>query len=544
MTNNPLSPAPDLFSGWRVFTDFCKTVVKKVSFWGPLLLFTVMGYGFSMMNRTISIDDLRFSYYNDPHQAGIAGGRWGNLVLQKLLGIVDLSPFAAKFIGVLFLVGSGIVLCTILFYLNGRRTSVLPYTLFACLLLTFPLINEIWEYTGANALTAITLFLSSGTVLFFLTCKKKGAAAFALATIPMTLVVSSYEVGIFAYVLIVCMVLFYHFCFCAPQENGWKNWVASGLPFIVPLATGLLFRILIEIALLRIYDVSYAPVGAVEIAGDASLLGMLKGLVVFYGLAGLVYFPIAVFVVSAVVFILFSLVRGIRSRSLLPLVQGLSVLVSIFLLSLLQRQAQPYRTALGISIFVAFTAFLLLEACAHLKKKQWMSLCCAGLFFLCWHQSLFLQHLSELNNLRSDNEMAIVRSLGMKITSEYDTSKPIAFVGPSSNPGLYIKEYLWAEKGRGNFFSDLFLKYVAKTDYYRAVQNNVNSCLEWSMGVDGMMKAYFSYCGFDFRVVDPVANKALFESLCLTAIQEKLQQYEIFDSGDFLIVAMSDMSNL
>lgn len=539
MTNKQLAPSPDYLAGWRVLNDFCKTVAKKTSFWAPLLLFSVMGYGFSMMNRTISTDDLRFSYYTDPHQAGISGGRWGNLVLQKLLGFVDTTPFTAKFIGVLFLIGSGIVLCALLFYLNGRRTNVMPYTLFASLLVTFPLINEIWEYTGANAITAITLFLSCCTILFLITCKQKSFKVFMLAAIPMTLVVSSYEVGLFAYVTLVCMVLFYRLCFCSPQENSWKTWIMSGLSFVVPLLIGFVFRILIEIALLRIYNVTYSPVGAVEIAQDSSLVHLLKDLLVLYGLAGLVYFPITIFVVAAVVFFVFSVVRSVRSRSILPLVQGLAVLISIFLQSFLQRQPQPYRTALELSLFVAFTAFILLEACAHIKKRHCQQLCCVGLFMLCWHQSVYLNHLLELNNLRSDNELATVRALGTKIVSEYDTGKPIAFVGSSNHLGNYIKQYVSIEEG--GFAKDLFLKYVSKTDYYRFVQSNVNSCIEWSMGVDHMMKTYFSYCGFDFRVVDPEANKELYESLWLTAIGAKMQKYQVMDAGDFLIVCMGDL---
>ena len=38
-----------------VLKDFYNNIGKKVSFWLPLILFSIAGYGFSICNRTVSV---------------------------------------------------------------------------------------------------------------------------------------------------------------------------------------------------------------------------------------------------------------------------------------------------------------------------------------------------------------------------------------------------------------------------------------------------------------------------------------------------------
>lgn len=85
-----------------VLKDFYNNIGKKVSFWLPLILFSIAGYGFSICNRTVSVDDLAGDVYLGSQKAMLAATRWGQVFWMKVVSIPVFSPFINKFLGVCF----------------------------------------------------------------------------------------------------------------------------------------------------------------------------------------------------------------------------------------------------------------------------------------------------------------------------------------------------------------------------------------------------------------------------------------------------------
>ena len=78
---------------------FYSDILSKKRFWIPLLFFTLVGYSFSIYNRTISIDDLLL---NDSGLSAMLIGRWGMYVWAKFVGFTEMFPFVFRFLALLF----------------------------------------------------------------------------------------------------------------------------------------------------------------------------------------------------------------------------------------------------------------------------------------------------------------------------------------------------------------------------------------------------------------------------------------------------------
>ena len=67
-------------------TDSIKTfysdIINKKRFWVPLLFFALVGYSFSIYNKTVGVDDLMWDYYKNY----MLSGRWGMIVWIRLTG--------------------------------------------------------------------------------------------------------------------------------------------------------------------------------------------------------------------------------------------------------------------------------------------------------------------------------------------------------------------------------------------------------------------------------------------------------------------------
>lgn len=150
---------------------FYKKIVNRKSYWLPLFVLTIIAYGFSMFNPTVSIDDMARNRYFGAGNAMISATRWGMVLWVKLLSTVNYIPGLDHVVGVFLLVLGTMTLSAFLFALSEDKRYSIKYMIFSALILTYPLINEIWEYSGANMIVAGNFFLV-GMIHLYLLCAK------------------------------------------------------------------------------------------------------------------------------------------------------------------------------------------------------------------------------------------------------------------------------------------------------------------------------------------------------------------------------------
>lgn len=534
-----------------VLKDFYNNIGKKVSFWLPLILFSIAGYGFSICNRTVSVDDLAGDVYLGSQKAMLAATRWGQVFWMKVVSIPVFSPFINKFLGVCFFFCAACVMACIFYYLKKGEQQVWSYTVMASILLTYPLMNEIWEFNGANMIVTGNLLLAALVLLGILTSSASQWKVILCSGVVLSIVVSSYESGAFAYVTAVCAILFYKYCITDQKKSSWTKWFLEGVKFAVPLVIAVMLRFIIGGFLIWINHLSYRSNGNTEIGwGNQSvpdtIISVLKSIGIGYGFRGLVYFPITVFVGMAVLFVIICIVMVCRQRRVLPVILGGIVVLSLFLLPMIQGSSMQYRTAQTITVFVAFAAFLVMEFAFSLKRK-WMRAGSVVIgLFLAWHQSAYLNQVFALNNQRSDNEIAVVHEIGPRLLRDFE-KKEIVFVG-NYDMGEWIQSKITVNEDTlsGKLYSKILGR--GQTEQYdpsedEFIGTNVNSVLEWSsyaFGNQSMMEELFSYCGYDIQVMEPFSWER-YENICQIAYEKGMKPFEIADMGDYLVVCLGKL---
>jgi len=468
-------------------------------------------------------------------------GRWGMVVWCRLLGIMGYDPFIDRFLALIFLTIAAVLLCYVL-YLIDRRTEILPYTIVASIFITYPLINEIWEYVSADYMVGGNLCLVTMAAIIIKTSTFSNISLKRLfiACILMLLPMSSYETAVFYYIALVGVVIFYEELTHVEPSFHIKDWIKKNIYYFLPLVGAFIARFVISFIINSIYDLDYDGGGDTKIIWYyydfvPTLKGLIVGNILHYTIYGLVYLPITVFFMALVFFFIKSILLRGKRRVLLFL--GVIVVVSLFSLAILQGDLLMYRHAQTITLFVSFSAYL---ACVSMNTEWRKCLCYVLLFCLCWYQAVYMNKLLCLNNLRSDNELAVIRQIGNRIVSEFD-DKPVAVVS-SYQVGEWIRRQITVDEstwnGRMFYMIHEWLR-VKIEKPYKYVYTNCNS----ASGEYFQLKLLFNYCGYNVDIIPDMlsdGNNKKYENILPEAIRiaknKNLKPYAIYDNGDYLIL--------
>ena len=527
----------------NLYIDFYYNVLKRKRFFIPILFFSIVSYSFSLYNRTISWDDLLRDHYFGSGNICLSG-RWGMVVWIKMLGMEELDPFVDRFLALTFLIGTAILLCYLLYSIDKNK-SVTSFTLFATAFVTYPLINEIWEYCGANFFLTSGLFLTTLATIV-LRSNMGGINKFLLSSCFLLLPVSSYESSVFYYFSLVCIVIFYE----RVATNGnlrLKDWMIKMFIFVLPVFFAVFLRFAISMMLNALFELEYTSGGATGITWmENHFLLTIRSLIIsnifYYGVSALVYFPITVFCIFLVVFIVFLFMLILKTHKISNLLLGFLVIISLFSQAILQGGCLPYRNAQTLSLFVAFVVYLTNVFLSY-KSRLIRYLKYIVLFALCWHQAIYLNRTLCLNNLRSDNELSIIRQIGKELIANYDR-KPVVIVTPYKN-GEWINRQITVDESSLN--GRLFCKILNKVSLpYRFVDSNINCATEQYAA----SKNYFAYSGFDVEIAGPIEKPhtpeyrhndlTLIKKATDLAKSNNMRPYQIKDVGDYIVVSLGN----
>lgn len=506
---------------------FNKIILNRKNYYLPIAFFAVLSYGFSIFNRTISIDDLaKIKYFGDD-KLMLRSCRWGQYFWNSIFSTKAFNPNSDKFVTLFFLIISSIII-SILLYRITKCENVWPYTIFSCLYISFGLVNEIWEYTGTGTLIWGGISISAFVVLYLLQTKKVKTADIIFVSILLTLVVSSYESAIFVYVSIVAFSLFLEQLINDDRSFSWLN---KCLVFIIPLVISVILRYAIGFILIRFYDLTYAVNGETGVywlsksAGEC-LNRIYECFMSYYVYNAIYYEPIRLFILSS---ILFGCIFTIKCHCASKMVLGILSYLSIFLLSFLRGDGLAYRFSQTIQFFVAIVGFIVIYYMMNVNNNNIKKIICITLFgIICIRQSLTNNQLLVLNNQRSDNEASVIHYLGTKLYSEYDLSKKVIFCG-----NYYLGDYI--EK-------QISIDGDMKNGEF--VDTNVNSCLRWSVkafGSQDLMKEYFSYYGYDIKTTDEEFTAQTNEEYTKIAKNNGMKPLSINDMGDYILVYLGEI---
>ena len=520
-----------------IISDFLNKVAFKKRYYLPLIFISFVSYGFSLFNRTVSIDDLAQDLYYGAGNLKIKGLRWGQVLINRIFSTINFTPFINRFLGVLFLIISAVLVCSILYYLDNKKDKTFKYTVFSSVFISYPLINEFFEYYEALTIP-LEFAIVSLCVLYLLVNKSYSLRNTVLIGVVMSVIMAGYESLIFVYIMLVFVILFHEYVI---NENK-KGWIKEGFRYALPLFIALILKFVIGYGLLFITGLEYEMDGASSIGWFNNFKGSLMQLFFnawYYGVRALSYFPIGVFVAALFIFV----VLWLRKKGNYFI--GFFILISMFGLAIMQGSHFGYRMAQTVHLFTAYSFFLLLN---EVNGKRLSALLCVLLMFMSYRQAVYLHELLALNNQRSDNEAALVQNIGYRLYSEFDLSKTVIFCG-EYNMGSYIESQICindntlsgkVEEGVRNI-----LGHNERPYYNEFVQSDVSSVLNWGLkSFDGqlMIKRYLAYCGYDIKVLedwpdkDGESEEKLIRYYTDIAQANDMKPYSIKEFNDYILV--------
>lgn len=524
---------------WKSFTD---NIMRKPLFWVFIALTTSLSYFFDLANRTLGVDDLTRPLYNS-NNTMLSSTRWGMKFWYSLLTSDVYVPFVDKFMSIIFLVFSGILFSRVFYpYISNNKYRLPLCTLFTCLYISYPLINEIWNYNGINAMVYGNAVIVSFTILTLCDNNKILSKKSIFCSLLLSIVVSSYESSAFLYVTVVFSILLLDYIVFDK-----KDWICKGISFAVPLILAIIIRYIIGFGIIRLLHLEYRANGATDIYWNSTqsilsqVIDCLKDTFHWYFLRGLIYLPIGIFVLSFILFTVFIVIFTIGKRKFLSLVLYFFLMISIFLQTIIQGTTMPYRTAQTIQFFcpfaLTFCIYLLTLSQCHFRLLQ-AAMIISG--YICYRQGVFLNQTLALNNQRSDNEASIAYNIGPRLKSNFD-DKPVFFVGGITLGSNINNQIRPDEKSIGGYiYRKLSYHYGWNYEQEKIYDTDVNSVINWSViDAQNMMADYMSYYGFDINVLGRI-DAENFRRIVLYVIDEQMKPFEIRDMGSYILVFLGE----
>lgn len=557
-------------------------------FMGILLLTAVCAYGYKVTNVTIGIDDTPSLYYFEEGLIAIVG-RWVLFLLNKVIFLAEFVPFVTDFIAVGLLVLAAIV-WTVLFYsVLGEKIPVVGYAFFAAIFVSSPLISEVFTY-----------FLHNGIAIGYLCCglslccvrewqgsirkMRKGSGirekfeCLAVMRLVAAAVFLWIAMGCYESFMILWLAGLLLLLLSERIRLGAERIVRTGERGVFGTLVGgalaalaaVLLRSLMIVVLTKVFRLEYLQGEAVQ-RSVTEMLGwmvqpgafgefamLLKRTFVLYGVFAYAYLPIRIFVLSAAVITVVTLVRVIRGRDVWALVLLPAAYLAAFSLLFIEGKATLYRSAQFLPVFCGYGALLFAYSIYELTgspgRGVHRKLCLATrgiavavLVVITWNQCMDMTKWFYIDKQKYDAAVKTVDQIALDLERDFDTSKPVIFTGNYEIPYSIVKD-AYVSYGDRKYYKmkrltdlidpDLLDKYNRGSKGVWVAQTPALSVIEWgryAFDSDAELVKFFVMHGHTLTACEDIDRYAEAEKASLE-LPEYPQDGYIVDKGDYIIV--------
>lgn len=544
-----------------------------------LTLTALCGYGFKIVHPTMGIDDTPYAYYFEEGLAAVVG-RWVLFVLNKIVHISDFAPFVTDCVAVLILMLAVTVWGTLFYSILGERIPRWGYWLFSCIFLSCPLIAEVFTYYLHNGI-AIG-YLACGVSLCLLRdglnavtqkATKRAVSRLIGAMAAMVVAMGCYESFMIVWLVGVLMLLL-----AERLAGGGKKVFLKLVCAGVTAAVAMVVRSLVIELVIAVFELQELRDEAVlrsvtellgwmfEPGAGAEFAMILKRLFVMYGVFGYVYYPIKVFVITAVVICVFGIWRSIRQKDVWIVLLTVGVFVASFLLAVVEGKATLYRSAQFVPVICAFGMLMATYAVSGfvgspvknaggagklLRLRSAVAKVTGAVFgvvaaSVLWNQCTDLNKWFYVDYNKYQYTKEYMCRVGDALERDFDLSKPVVFTGEWDNPESIVKD-AYVAIGSEDFFklkrvTDMVDEHLLEK-FYRShgvwvAQTPSLSVVSWgkyAFETDEELVRFMAHHGYEI--------KPLLDTTCYEAAEEYAldmpsfpQEGSIEDVGNYIIV--------
>lgn len=553
---------------------------------GILLLTAVGAYGYKVTNATIGIDDTPSLYYFQEGLIAIVG-RWVLFLLNKVVSLAEFVPFVTDFAAVILLVLAAVVWSALFYSVLGEKIPVVGYAFFAAVFISCPLISEVFTY-----------FLHNGIAIGYLCCgislclvrewqcssreierktgirEKVGCLAvpqIVAAAVFLWIAMGCYESFMILWLAGLMLLLLTERIAVGRQQ---KDVFATLVAGVVTALLAIVLRSLMIVVVTKAFHLEYLQGEAVQ-RSVTEMLGwmlqpgafgelamILKRTFVLYGVFAYAYLPIRIFVLSAVVITVVTLVRVIRGRDLWALVLLPASCLAAFSLLFVEGKATLYRSAQFLPVFCGYGALLFCYGIWQLTgtsakkgkntagRKITVAVRMLTILVLCvitWNQCMDMTRWFYIDKKKYDVAVKTVDQIAMDLERDFDTSKPVIFTGNYEIP-YSIVEDAYVGYGSSTYYKmkrladridpDLLDKYNRGSKGVWVAQTPALSVIDWgryAFDSDAELVRFFAMHGHRLVALEDSSLYAQAEEESLD-LPEYPQDGYIVDKGDYIIV--------
>ena len=524
------------------FSGELKSIFKKPSAWCPVAVTAAASYLYEVTHFNVGIDDMVRSRYLG---GGLfSQGRFSSTLISYMFGFVKPYPFFEPFLAVLFLTAAAFLMMIVFKRASDSKIPAPFLTFFACLFVSYPLINEIFVYKGADLYTGIGFFLTAVSVLLTdniftpeegVPRKKtvsRGVVRLLISTGIWIFVMSMYEAFAAVYLVTAALFVFTAVWFRRP---GCEKPFLRLLLFIAPALAGIVLEFLIGKVILSLVTFPNAiPSGSSVAVPDSFSLkyfsSVIYALMRKIFLAGIWYYPAGLFAFTLVLSVPLFIAAAVRRKSFTVIWCALAAYAGLFGIGLLAGGSLKYRTCQSFAPFtafiIAFTFFIIFTFFEKKLKKRLANkskkpdnipgrlavpFAAAGVLLVA-ASVVSINRAFIDNNARWNEEKAVLTACGDELISgKYDiTEKPVIFIGEYTlSDGIMRRKYVRADDPVYKAFKSaanglgfrLSTTDLDETYVVAACQSDFGSVISWGVedkyGCNEELLLIFKYLGYN-----------------------------------------------
>jgi hypothetical protein len=496
-----------------------------------LVLAAIAGYGYVFTHGTCGIDDVAISVYFNSG-LGVAIGRWPFYVINKVIPVVPYKPFIMDFVTVLLLMLAAMLWSGILRMAVGKEYPIWTYIVFSVVFLDYSIIAPVFVYYLQNGIGFVYILAALAVYGFYAYYSNDSLNTGNRIAINIGVMLSLYiaisffesAANVFivgAYAVVVLDLIWNN----KLHAGGIKRFFQMSWYIVRYLCYAMVLRRVTRSVLMRVFSIqshsfyrSVSMISWMENGSIQDILAMfgriLDDIWADYFAVSVKYYPMLLFVIATVVFVIVLIAFGILKKKISVLFYGLALYTSMFILCIVQYTALPYRACQHFTIFVGVAFWLAAAWLASGKRPiRYAGISAISLLLAVSVCDLNRWFVWDYENTQYD--LACIADIAADLQSgQYDIEhKPIAFVGEyEGNPR---REEL-------------------------AYSQMTSSLLNW--GVDGLagycgynsaMQMIFEQQGYEFKWVDDEQYQKIIYQYYSEFYMENFESYktENYENG-------------
>ncbi len=440
---------------WQEVSDIFNQKIYIVC----VLITAILSYGFAICQPMVGIDDSAIGRYFS-EGIGPIMGRFGYYLLNKVCPVAEYTPFVTDFVGVTLLVSGSALWCVVWQRATGRRLSKVAATAFSCVMISSPIISEVFIYYLHNGI-CINYCLSAILMFVFLDAmqsenKKQKIGKMAVCLLLLWLCNSFVESFTIVFLMAIVMIWILQAIYNS-QKLKWKDLSLQALWAGFLLVLSVLIRsVTIElitwtfslqdkIGIMNRRSVFEALDWFKSGDGFAEFTMTIKKYIAMYYVNAIAYVPVRVYVIAVISLFVYALYRLFARKQVLPLIGAVAMQLIPLILIVLEGHATFYRNSQFLPIYVAFVVLVLTCALeSYAVKAVWakklVAVWCVLIGILVYNQAYEMTQWFYADYMKYEDAKNTVVQISNELEHGYDTEKPIVFVGNYTIPKSIVQK--------------------------------------------------------------------------------------------------------